>query len=60
MATPEDEKERLINAIEELSLMLSERLWTDDEIKDRFVMAGLADGIRVAAESLRNQLGLGF
>jgi hypothetical protein len=54
MATPDNEKERLINAIEELSLLLSEKLWADDEIKDRFVLAGLADGIRVAAVGLRD------
>lgn len=44
----EDEKHKLINAIEELTLMLSERLWSDDQIKDRFLLASLADGARAA------------
>lgn len=43
---------KLTNAIEELTKMLSERLWHDDTIKDRFAMAGLADAARVAAKEL--------
>jgi len=47
------------NAIIELSKMLSDRFWSDDSIKDRFVLAALADGIHSAAtelEGLANSL----
>ena len=52
----EDEKFRLINVVEELTQMLSDRLWSDDQIKDRFVLASLADGTRAAAKALREEL----
>ncbi|ATG88339.1 hypothetical protein [Methylomonas koyamae] len=47
---------KLINAIEELTKMLSERLWSNDAIPDRFVLAGLADGARASVLELRDTL----
>jgi hypothetical protein len=47
------------NTIIELSKMLSDRFWSDDSIKDRFILAALADGIHSAAielEDLANSL----
>lgn len=56
MSQAEPEEFKLINAIEELTLMLSERLWSDDQIKDRFALASMADGARVAAIRLREEI----
>lgn len=42
------------NTIIELSEMLSDRFWNDDSIKDRFVLAALADGIHSAATELQD------
>lgn len=49
----ETETYRLINVVEELSNMLLHRLWSDDDIKDRFELAALADAMRVSALRLR-------
>ncbi|MGY6278278.1 hypothetical protein [Methylomonas sp. MgM2] len=43
---------RLCNAIEELTKMLSDRIWDDETIQDRFAMAALVDGARVSAKQL--------
>jgi len=43
---------KFINAIEELTKALSARLWADDTIEDRFVLAALVDGARMAAANL--------
>ncbi|MDT4291777.1 hypothetical protein RO575_19610 [Methylomonas sp. MO1] len=43
---------KFINAIEELTKTLSARLWADDTIEDRFVLAALVDGARMAAAKL--------
>jgi hypothetical protein len=40
------------NAIVELSQLISERLWSDDTIKDRFVLAAFADAINSTAKEL--------
>lgn len=53
MSQTEQEVFKLINVIEELTLMLSERLWNDDSIPGRFVLASLADGASAAALGLR-------
>lgn len=42
------------NTIIELSKMLSDKFWEDDSIKDRFVLAALADGIHAAATELED------
>jgi hypothetical protein len=54
----ETETYRLINAVEELSNMLLHRLWSDDDIKDRFELAALADAIRVSALRLSEVAGI--
>jgi hypothetical protein len=40
------------NTIEELSKLLSDRIWSDESIKDQFILAALADGIHSAATEL--------
>jgi len=45
---------KYLNTIEELTRMLSERCWRDEEIKDRFVLAALADGANAAAIQLQD------
>ena len=40
------------NTIIELSRLLSDKLWSDDSIKDRFALAAFADGIHLAATEL--------
>lgn len=49
---------KLINAIEELTTMLSERLWSDDTIPNRFVLASMADGARAAVLQLRDEIAM--
>ncbi len=51
-AGAEQDAFKLTHAIEELTKTLSVRLWTDDTIKDRFVLAALVDGARMAASHL--------
>lgn len=40
------------NVIRELSKFLSDRFWSDDDIKDGFLLAALADGINSAATDI--------
>lgn len=40
------------NTIIELSRLLSDKLWSDDSIKDRFALAAFSDGIHLAATEL--------
>jgi hypothetical protein len=40
------------NTIVELSKLLSDKLWDDESIKDRFVLAAFADGINSAATEM--------
>lgn len=42
------------NTIIELSKILSDKFWEDDNIKDRFIFAALADGIHSAATELED------
>lgn len=42
------------NSISELLNILSERLWADDSIKDRFALAALVDGARSAGNELHD------
>jgi len=52
--TRKERANQLLNVIEELSGMLSARIWQDETIKGQFELAALADGISSAASELND------
>jgi hypothetical protein len=50
--TTKEQLYRYSNVINRLSKLLSDRLLDDEEIKDRFILVALADGINLATENI--------
>lgn len=52
--TRKERVNQLLNVIEELSGMLSARIWQDETIPNQFELAALADGINSVANELND------
>ncbi len=57
MTKAEHDVYQLSITIHELCSMASDRLWQDDDIKDRHILAALVDGAKAAALLLHESAG---